>query len=259
MKLSCVRTFFTAPKSGKNGPMLYSEGSWTAKEYTRTATKCPYVECDGSYWYVKQDGTVPASERPSASSQYWALGEGLKFVLVEFLVANFAKLGAAIFHSDFMFSQQGLMNGVESDDYKDFDPADPDGQLPNDFVPHYYVDFRQGIVHAMKGKFGGLFYSKNKTTMNEVEINMDKGYMNFYGPSNSDDENHDLPGQHAERICLLSMQFDTDPDSLGRFVSIKLHTSNGDVGFNFFDGISYTNTATGKWAIRSWEQILNIQ
>lgn len=259
MTLSCVRTFFTAPKSGKNGPMLYSEGSWTAKEYTRTVTKCPYVECDGSYWYVKAEGTVPATERPSASSQYWALGEGLKFVLVEFLVANFAKLGSAIFHSDFMFSQQGLLNGVESDDYKDFDPDDPDGQLPNDFVPHFYVDFMRGIVHAMKGKFGGLFYSKNKTTMNEVEINMDKGYMNFYGPSNSDDENHDLPGQHAERTCLLSMQFDTDPDSLGRFVGIKLHTSNGDVGFNFYDGISYTNTATGKWAIRSWEQILNIQ
>ena len=203
MKLSCVRTFFTAPKSGKNGPMLYSEGSWTSKEYTRTTTKCPYVECDGSYWYVKAEGTVPASARPSASSPYWALGEGLKFVLVEFLVANFAKLGAAIFHSDFMFSQQGLMNGVESHDYKDFDPADPDGQMPNDFVPHFYVDFRQGIVNAMKGKFGGLFYSKNKTTMNEVEINMDKGYMNFYGPSNSDDENHDLPGQHAERIRLF--------------------------------------------------------
>ena len=259
MKLSCVRTFFTAPKSGKNGPMLYSEGSWTSKEYTRTTTKCPYVECDGSYWYVKAEGTVPASARPSASSPYWALGEGLKFVLVEFLVANFAKLGAAIFHSDFMFSQQGLMNGVESDDYKDFDPADPDGQLPNDFVPHFYVDFRQGIVNAMKGKFGGLFYSKNKTTMNEVEINMDKGYMNFYGPSNSDDENHDLPGQHAERRCLLSIQFDTDPDTLGRFVGIKLHTNNGEVGLNFYDGISYSNTQTGKWAVRSWEQILNIQ
>ena len=259
MKLSCVRTFFTAPKSGKNGPMLYSEGSWTSKEYTRTTTKCPYVECDGSYWYVKAEGTVPASARPSASSPYWALGEGLKFVLVEFLVANFAKLGAAIFHSDFMFSQQGLMNGVESDDYKDFDPADPDGQLPNDFVPHFYVDFRQGIVNAMKGKFGGLFGAGNRTTMNRIEIDTDKGHLKFYGPESSNDENHDLPGQNAKEICLFDLTFDTDPDSLTRFVNMKMNTNKGYVAFNFFDGIIYSNTSNNKFAIRSWEQILNIQ
>ena len=83
--------------------------------------------------------------------------------------------------------------------------------------------------------------------------------MNFYGPSDSDDINRDLPGQHAERTCLLSIQFDTDSDSLGRFVDIKLHTNEGEVSFNFYDGISYTNTITGKGAIRSWAQILNIQ
>ena len=260
MKLSCVRSFFTAPKSGKNGPMMYSEGTWTEKEYTRTISLCPYVECDGSYWYVKSEGTVPSSARPSASSQYWALGEGLKFVLIEFLVANFAKLGAAIFYDNFMFSQQGIINGEESNDYKSFDARDPDGaEDSNSFAPHIYFDFKTGTVRAMKGQFGGLFGAGNKTTMNRIEIDTNKGHLKFYGPESSNDENHDLPGQNAKEICLFDLTFDTDPDSLTRFVNMKMNTNKGYVAFNFFDGITYSNTSNNKFAIRSWEQILNIQ
>lgn len=259
MKLSCVRSFFTAPKSGKNGPMMYSEGSWIAKEYTRTITKCPYVECDGSYWYVKAEGTVPASARPSASSPYWELGEGLKFVLVEFLVANFAKLGSAIFHSDFMFSQMGKLDGVESDQYQEFDPDDPEGQLPRDFVPYFYIDFARGIIHAIKGKFGGLFSAKNETTMNEVEINCDKGYMKFFGPDVSFDDDNNLPSPNAKKIELLTLEFETAADNLQRFVNVKLNTATKHIFINLADGIVYQNDVTGKYVVKSWEQILNIQ
>ena len=74
-------------------------------------------------------------------------------------MANFAKLGGAVFYGDYMFSQSGTINGTEVSGvdaegkayYRQF----TDGVTYGTFLPYLMLNFKTGELNAEKGKFKG--------------------------------------------------------------------------------------------------------
>lgn len=125
---------------GKIGQLAYPAGEWSSsKTYTLTETACPVVEHNGSYWRLvasSNKGTVPTA----SNSTVWQLVTGWQAVFIEILFTAFAKLGSAVFSGDYMFSQRGLLKGVESTAYQNFNPA----SASNPFIPFWYTNFFTG-------------------------------------------------------------------------------------------------------------------
>lgn len=128
MKVSKYRDLNTAPRNGDIGPLGIPAGTYDDNiSYIRTRSVCPVVEHNGEYWYPAKEGVLKGSE-PSASNPAWKKADNFEVMLVKVLFAQFAKLGEAIFHGRFMFSQQGIRNGSTDTQYKYFNPDDPDNE-----------------------------------------------------------------------------------------------------------------------------------
>lgn len=125
---------------GDIGPIGYPAGEWSSsKTYTLTATACPVVEHNGSYWRLvasSNKGTEPTA----SNSTVWQIVTQWEAIFVKILFTAFAKLGSAVFSGDYMFSQRGLLNGVESTAYQNFNPA----SASNPFIPYWYVNLFTG-------------------------------------------------------------------------------------------------------------------
>lgn len=139
---------------GAQGPMVYPAGEWdAATEYTATVKACPVVLHNGQYYVLRagqtSTGVNPAEDYASnGDSAAWQLMERMNYVFADILMANFAKLSAAVFYGDYMFSQHGVAynedgTGRPSADYQKF-TIDDDGQPTDDFVPNYLVNLRTG-------------------------------------------------------------------------------------------------------------------
>lgn len=131
---------------GKIGQFAYPAGEWSSsKTYTLTETSCPVVAYNGSYWRLvasSNKGTVPTA----SNSTVWQLVTGWQAVFIEILFTAFAKLGSAVFSGDYMLSQRGLLNGVESTAYQNFNPA----SASNPFIPFWYTNFFTGETWLQK-------------------------------------------------------------------------------------------------------------
>lgn len=131
---------------GKIGPFAYPAGEWSSsKTYTLTETACPVVEYNGSYWRLvaaSNKGTEPTA----SNSTVWQLVTGWQAVFIEILFTAFAKLGSAVFSGDYMLSQRGLLNGIESTAYQNFNPA----SASNPFIPFWYTNFFTGETWLQK-------------------------------------------------------------------------------------------------------------
>ena len=125
---------------GEIGPICYPAGQWSASiTYTMTDTVCPMVEHNGSYWRLvvsSNKGTEPTATNSSVWKplMYWDA------IFTKILFTAFAKLGSAVFSGDYMLSQRGLLNGVESTAYQNFNPA----SASNPFIPFWYTNFFTG-------------------------------------------------------------------------------------------------------------------
>ena len=125
---------------GDIGPLAYPAGEWSSsKTYTLTTTACPVVEHNGSYWRLVESSNK-GTEPTASNSTVWQLVTGWQAVFIEILFTAFAKLGSAVFSGDYMFSQKGLFNGVESTAYQNFNPA----SASNPFIPFWYTNFFTG-------------------------------------------------------------------------------------------------------------------
>lgn len=140
---------------GATGPMGIPAGSYNSSAiYERTSEIVPIVEHNGEYWYPRDIGELTDSE-PSASNTAWKKAENFEVMFVKILFAQFAKLGEAIFHGAFMFSQNGIVNGNASNnnDYRMFDPNNPDVEdNANKFAPNLYLNFLTGAARLAAGK-----------------------------------------------------------------------------------------------------------
>lgn len=125
---------------GAIGPLAYPAGEWSStKTYTLTTTACPVVEHNGSYWRLVAESNK-GTEPNASNSTVWQTVTQWEAIFVKILFTAFAKLGSAIFSGDYMFSQRGLLNGVESTAYQNFNPA----SASNPFIPFWYTNFFTG-------------------------------------------------------------------------------------------------------------------
>lgn len=163
--------------AGNPGKMLYPAGEWGVERecYETTDTTAPYVfkwsesEEKYLYWYLDSPtGVTVCSECVPGECEYWKQMEQFNAVYTDILIANFGKVGSAIFYGDYMISRLGTHYDannnptINSDQYQDFlKYRDNDGTLPRTssigrimtesrFVPYYIVNFRTGEVYMEK-------------------------------------------------------------------------------------------------------------
>lgn len=166
-KLSAEKVLYPA---AKRGPMMFPMGTWDKDvNYTSTDLLTPIVEEDGQYYYMNVEGVSLAGTDPKLSAGnngIWSIADKFKVIFTDVLFSAFAKLGAAIFDDNYMFSQYGLdANDKDSKDYTSFD-GDPTAHIGNRFAPNFCINFLTGEIWAQKAHISG-------------EINAETG--NFHG------------------------------------------------------------------------------
>lgn len=127
--------------------------------YVCTEASGPFVEEDGQYYAMYKEGTWLGSSvgrtpkedyAQNGTKATWRLMDKYMALIVEMFFADYAKLGSAVFLGNYMFSQYGLRNGVQSNAYQNFNPDDLDA-----FRPNVYIDWLNGYMEVQNGNFNG--------------------------------------------------------------------------------------------------------
>ena len=176
-------------KEGTDGIMVYPAGVYSADiTYTADNETSPVVAYDGNYYMLIRGksyngATMPEGRRNPAEDVAnggddvrWRLFEKFNAVFADVIMANFAKLGGAVFYGDYMFSQSGTINGAEVSGvdaegkayYRQF----TDGVTYGTFLPYLMLNFQTGELYANKGKFKGTIDAE-KGTIGGFDINAD--------------------------------------------------------------------------------------
>lgn len=102
----------------------------------------------------------------SPDERYWDKFDSFSMIYAEILMADFAKLGWAVFKDEFMFSQGGYKSDgtYTEEDYRGF---------PYEFEPNFQIDFRTGHVIARDMEYYGSVRQKM------VKIT-DENYKDYY-------------------------------------------------------------------------------
>ena len=139
---------------GDPGPMGIPAGTYNSSaRYERTKSIAPIVENNGKYWYLKNVGVISGVEPSSDANSPWGLVPEFEVFFIKILFAAFAKVGEAIFHGNFMFSQNGKVNEAASNNYQLFSPSDPDNEgSASRFAPNLYLNFLTGAARLAAGK-----------------------------------------------------------------------------------------------------------
>lgn len=169
---------------GNNAPIIYPAGIFNAETtYTATPKKWPYVFYNDEYYVLRKindDNTneswkgsdhpgigTPAqvvANVPEAQAQ-WMRMDKFDAIYTDILLANFAKLGGAIFYGDYIISQQGKLNGQDSEAYENFDPVQFEQNKTNGysstFMPNLCMNLKTGEYFGLRatlqgGKIGGF-------------------------------------------------------------------------------------------------------
>lgn len=168
-------------EQGAQGRLAYPAGIFNADTtYVCTSEKAPVVYYGEKYYVMVKTGSyrgstavykTPAADVAYNTEPYWSLMSDYAAVFAEILFANFAKLGSAVFYGDYMFSQNGTLNGREVSGvdasgvayYKQF----KDGVTSGTFIPNLMLNLLtgeviannatiKGTIDATAGKIGGF-------------------------------------------------------------------------------------------------------
>lgn len=159
-------------KDGKDGIMVYPAGNYSADTtYSADNETSPVVAYEGNYYVLirgkSYHGAVMPENRRNPAEDVanggvdarWQLFEKFNAVFADVIMASFAKLGGAVFYGDYMFSQSGIINGLEVSGldtagrayYRRF----TDGVTAGSFIPNLMLNFVTGEIRATKGYFKG--------------------------------------------------------------------------------------------------------
>lgn len=128
----------------------YPDGVWSEfSEYERTERHAPYVEHEGEYYLLVKPGLIGEGSNPNPWEDYavnrgtgtWDRMDKFDMVFTKILLAEFAKLGSAVFTTNRMISQQGKKNGIASYAYQEY--AGDGGA----WQPNILLDFLTGGGH----------------------------------------------------------------------------------------------------------------
>lgn len=156
------------------GVLRYYNGVWdAAKTYYYTDTTAPIVKYGNSYYALKDTAASRAGIKgniyPPTQTTYWTEVSYRTAYWMEMLFANFARLGAAVFYGNLMFSAYGsFLAQVPGASMAQNVPYDyPDAiaairaNVGDDFStcpwqPYYYVNLSTGKVYMENAVVRGL-------------------------------------------------------------------------------------------------------
>lgn len=169
---------------GRDGLMVYPDGYFDPdKTYTATAETAPVVMYgateDARRYYVLRRGAtysaaqMPANRRtPAGDVAYggedarWQVFDSFNAVFADIIMAEFGRLGGAVFVGDWMISREGTdRSGAFSKNYEKF--------RTGEFTPNFAIDFKtgtltanlatiKGVIEAESGKIGGFGIGPNR-------------------------------------------------------------------------------------------------
>ena len=227
--------------SGKDGPMPYYAGEYiTNRAYSSTNGTCPIVLYNDHYYMLNPgvSGYIGAAEpsngrpechTPAGDVAYaaskgitprWRLFDQFKAVFADILMANFAKLGSAVFYDDWMLSQQGRLIDTTtgeiteaSTEYQKF----PDGS----FQPNIALNFDTGA---------GTFAGEVRTFFSDIVESADAGRTSRVSGGYRIKDDFKL--MHTSN-AITTVWLPTDPKYTGTRVTLC-------------DSRTITNSSTGK-------------
>lgn len=162
---------------GVQGPTPYPVGSWDANiTYTRNKKTAPYVEFMGEYYLLDKEGSFKGVV--PTNTGVWTKFESFSQVYTEILLADFARLAAAVFVDNKLISKYGIDDeGNFSENYWEY---------PNNFTPNWETDLLTGLQKFGKNivfgrrdgvsvleyydNSGQLLYDLGPTGITEVNI-----------------------------------------------------------------------------------------
>lgn len=184
-------------KEGKDGILVYPAGTYSADvTYTADGDTSPVVAYDGNYYMLIRGksyngATMPEGRRNPAedvanggNDVRWRLFDKFNAVFADVVMAAFAKLGGAVFYGDYMFSQNGTINGTEvqgTDEngvayYRQF----TDGISYGTFIPNLMLNFQTGDFYAANGIFSGAINTQLKEMDDADLIEVGAAQINIY-------------------------------------------------------------------------------
>lgn len=121
---------------GEQGATPYPVGSWNNLiAYTRNEKTAPYVEFMGEYYLLTKQGTY--TDVIPTNSSVWTKFDKFSQIYAEILLADFAKIGAAVFVDNKLISQYGIdSEGEYSENYQEY---------PINFIPNSELDLLTGL------------------------------------------------------------------------------------------------------------------
>lgn len=128
---------------GNTGPLVFPAGIYDSKTRYTCTDKYTVMVLDGENYYVLElKGTVvgldPSDDYATNGAEaHWQFVEKVEYAFFNVVMANFAKLASAVFHGDYMFSQQGVdASGKVTNNFLEFGT--------DAFTPNLLLDFKSG-------------------------------------------------------------------------------------------------------------------
>lgn len=142
---------------GDNGPLLVPYGSWdTQRTYRSTSDVKIFVERKRMYYVLTKlnadcVGIDPATD---VKNEFWRLMDYVEYMFVNAMVADFGKIGSAVFSGDYMLSQYGVgKDGRPIQTENGYEAFTPD---MSNFIPNILLNFVTGYAHFAHGNFAVL-------------------------------------------------------------------------------------------------------
>ena len=135
-------------QAGSAGPLLVPYGSWDAKRtYRSTSDVKIFVERKKMYYVLVKLNTdcIGVDPATDVKNEYWRLMDYVEYMFVNAMVADFGKIGSAVFSGDYMLSQYGVGKDghpIQTDNgYEAFTPD------MSNFIPNILLNFVTGYAH----------------------------------------------------------------------------------------------------------------
>lgn len=207
-----ARAIVPIVKDGKNGRegvdglIVYPAGYFNPEAtYSATDETTPVVKYGENFYVLKRGKTYTAAVMPDnrktpagdvaygGEDSRWQLFDKFNAIYTDIIMAEFAKLGGAVFFGEYMFSQNGTLNGMAVSGvdengqayYKQF----KDGVTYGTFIPNLMLNFItgqiiannasiKGEIDAESGKIGGF-----NINYGYIGVNTDLNYGDNAGMS----------------------------------------------------------------------------
>lgn len=169
------------------GVLRYYNGVWdSGKTYYYTDTTAPIVKYSNSYYALKDTAAARAGVNGNSyiptNTTYWTEVSYRAAEWMEMLFANFARLGSAVFYSNYMFSAYGSFRvGSSIAENVPYDDQDAIAEIRStigpgtDFSscawePYFWVNLSTGKVYMENAVIRGLLTERFQTITDDNNV-----------------------------------------------------------------------------------------